>query len=178
MSKKTLNPTRHCKSLILEGTVLVIDPSTGATGDAGWAEFKDSVLMSWGIIQLPKHKNPYYRFKAIAEILLESFDGEYDALVLELLKGRYAKLSLKQSCAVFAACTKWQDIVMITPKMWQAVADRLGGHIKRDDIDAVYMGYTAVAFAEGYDSSWKREAQIEFLNTLIEEHGWSTGPWD
>jgi hypothetical protein len=176
--KKTANPTKHCSNAVCNGDLLVIDPSTGATGDAGWAEFKAGALWEWGVLEIAAQKNPYHRFQTIRELLRSEFTNNYHVLVMELLKGRYAKLSLKQSMAVFAACTDWGNIVLITPRMWQAVADRLGGHIKRDDIDAVYIGYTALAFAEGYDSSWEREAQEDFLQKLATELNWRLGPWD
>ena len=86
---------------------------------------------------------------------------------------------LKQAAAVTAASLNWDHCVMITPMSWKAIANRLGGWEKRDDIDAVYMGYAAIAFANGYRSEgWKKEAQVAFLEELAEEYNWTRGDWN
>jgi hypothetical protein len=158
--------------------MIVIDPSSGKTGEAGWAEFVAGTPTSWGTISIPFNKVAFKRFNSLGQILLEDFPEDYDVLMIELLKGRYAKLVLKQSAAVFGACLKWDKVMMIAPRSWQAIADRLGGWIKRDDVDAVYMGYSAIAFAHDYDPKWKREAQVAFLKELAEIYKWKLGEWE
>ena len=178
MSKrKSINPAKHCSDLILTGKLLTIDPSTGATGNAGWAEFESGRLTSWGVIELKSHKNVYKRFKMVANILASDFQDEYDVLSIELLKGRYAHFSLKQVVAVFSAVIPWKEIVAIVPTSWQAIANHIGGHIKRDDIDAVYIGYATICLAEGYKPSWKSEDKDEFVARIAAKYDWSTGPW-
>jgi hypothetical protein len=157
--------------------MLVIDPSSGKTGDAGWAEFDAGTPKHWGIIPIEADKVAFRRFQNLRKYLAENFSEHYDVLNIELLKGRYAKLVLKQSSAVFGACLNWDRVMMIAPRSWQAIADRLGGWEKRDDLDALYMGYAAVAFAEGYEPKWKREAQEAFLAELAVEYNWKLGDW-
>lgn len=176
-SKKFVNPAKRCITEVIKGKMLVIDPSSGKTGDAGWAEFEAGTPKQWGTLPIPPSKVAFKRFKSLGKILREDFPDEYDVLNIELLKGRYAKLVLKQSAAVFGACLNWNQVMMIAPRSWQAIADRLGGWEKRDDLDAVYMGYAAVAFAEGYEPSWKREAQEAFLAELADEYNWKLGDW-
>ena len=68
--------------------------------------------------------------------------------------------------------------MMISPRSWQAIADRLGGWEKSDALDAVYLGVAAIAFSENYDPKWKREAQVAFLNELAEMYEWPVGEWE
>lgn len=113
----------------------------------------------------------------VANILASDFQDEYDVLSIELLKGRYAHFSLKQVVAVFSAVIPWKEIVAIVPTSWQAIANHIGGHIKRDDIDAVYIGYATICLAEGYKPSWKSEDKDEFVARIAAKYEWSTGPW-
>jgi len=175
--RKSINPVKMCASDILNGTMLVIDPSSGKTGEAGWATFDRGRLMEWGSIEIPYNAVAFKRFKSLGEILKTEFPEHYDALVIEHLKGRYAKLVLKQSAAVFAACLNWDNVGMLVPATWQAIAKRLGGHIKDDAIDSVYLGYAAIAFAEGYQVKWKIEAQEAFLEELVEKYNWQRSEW-
>jgi len=175
-SKKPRQPTEHCELEVLEGSMLVIDPSSGKTGKGGYAEFNGGVFIECGFIPFKEHKVALKRFQNLRNYLMKNFNAEYDVIGLELLKGRGRGYSvpivLKQAISVFAACTNWNKVYMVSPMMWQAIAKRLGGWIKRDDIDAVYMGYAAIALAAGYSSKWKREAQEAFLKELVEEYNW------
>ncbi len=174
---KPTNPSQYCRSEVKLGKMIVIDPSSGKTGDAGWAEFVAGTPKSWGSISIPFSKVAFKRFQSLGKILIEDFPEDYDVLVIELLKGRYAKLVLKQSSAVFGACLKWDKVMMITPRSWQAIADRLGGWIKRDDVDSIYLGYAAICFAHDYNPKWKREAQEAFVKELAEIYNWQLGGW-
>jgi hypothetical protein len=85
---------------------------------------------------------------------------------------------LKQAAAVTAASFNWEECVHLAPMSWQAIAKRIGGWVKDDAIDAVYQGYAAIAFANGYKSTWKKEAQLAFLEELATEYKWKIGDWN
>jgi len=176
--RKPSNPANLCRSEVKLGKMIVIDPSSGKTGETGWAEFEAGTPTAWGTISIPFSKVAFKRFNSLGKILRDDFPAEYDVLMIELLKGKYAKLVLKQSSAVFGACLNWEKVMMIAPRSWQAIADRLGGWIKRDDVDAIYMGYAAIAFAEGYEPKWKREAQEAFLAELAKDYNWKLTDWE
>jgi len=176
--RKPSNPANLCRSEVKLGKMIVIDPSSGKTGEAGWAEFEAGHFKACGTIPIKFSKVAFKRFQYIREHLEENFSEEYDVLVIELLKGKYAKLVLKQSSAVFGACLNWEKVMMISPRSWQAIADRLGGWEKSDALDAVYLGIAAIAFSENYDPKWKREAQVAFLNELAEMYEWPVGEWE
>lgn len=176
------NPTDHCRSLILDGTMISIDPSSGKSGVAGYAKFDGGYLVSYGVIKIRFSTIAYKRFQSLRKKIAEEHGEEFDVLTIELLKGRSrnynVKPVLKQAAAVTAASLNWKECVMITPNSWQAIAKRIGGWIKQDDIDAVYQGYAAIAFANGYKSTWKKEAQLAFLEELATEYKWKKGDWN
>ena len=171
------NPTDHCRSKILDGKMISIDPSSGKSGVAGWAIFDGGYLESYGTMTIPYSASSYKRFQSIRKKIQDDYSDDFKVLTIELLKGRSrsynVKPVLKQASAVIAASLEWEDCVLITPMSWQAIAKRIGGWIKRDDIDAVYQGYAVIALANGYKSAgWKKEAQIEFLKELAETYNW------
>jgi hypothetical protein len=176
------NPTDHCRSLILDGKMISIDPSSGKSGVAGYAEFDGGYLVSYGVLSIPFSTQAYKRFQNLRKKIISDFDTDYKVLVIELLKGRSrnynVKPVLKQAAAVTAASFNWEECVHLAPMSWQAIAKRIGGWVKDDAIDAVYQGYAAIAFANGYKSTWKKEAQLAFLEELATEYKWKIGDWN
>ena len=175
--KSATNPAEYCRSEVLEGTMISIDPSSGKSGVAGWARFDSGFLLDHGVITIPYSNAPYKRFQGLRKKCMSDFEGiEFDVFLVELLKGRgrnyVVKPVLQQASAVIAASLDWDKCTYISPVSWQAIAKRLGGWIKRDDVDAVYQGYALIAFANGYKSTWKKEAQLAFLEELATEYNW------
>lgn len=175
---KPSNPTEHCRSELLDGKMISIDPSSGKSGVAGFARFDGGYLVDYGVITIPYSTSSYKRFQSLRKKLETDHGEEVDVLVIELLKSVRSvhynvKSVLVQAAAVIAASLNWNKCAIVSAMSWQAIAKRLGGWIKRDDVDAVYMGYAAIALANGYKpSGWTKEAQIAFLEELAVHYKW------
>ena len=159
------------KTKILEGSMLVIDPSSGGTSrkgeqsNAGWAEFKNGKLKASGIIELDHGKYKEDRLRAISDCLRSEFKANYDLMVIENIEGYGAAKTLIQACGAFICSTNGRLIEM-NVKTWQAIANRLGGWVKGDEADAIYIGWACVAFALGYNQKESEEQREEFLKEV------------
>jgi len=169
------------KKAILEDMFLCIDPSSGATGDSGWALFQAGRLHSSGVIHIDSDQPVEVRLREILRCLQEEFTGMgLDLLIVEKIEGRHAAAVLIQACGVFIAGIKSDHFFEMNVLTWQAIGKRLGGwkkHDRRgklmvgadpngaegDEIDAQYIGWAAICFALGYDQKQKEADREESL---------------
>ncbi len=175
--------SKRFKKQILEGQMLAIDPSSGATGHAGWALFTGGRLVESGILKLAGSEFNH-RLKAVLKDALE-FDP-VDVLVIEKIGGYRAQSVLIQACGVFIAGIDSPNCIQMNVQTWQAIAKRVGGWKKTtkkglqgdpngqegDEYDAIYIGAAAIALALGYDSKAKEEDREPYLTEVRERIGW------
>ena len=174
------------KKYILEGNMLVIDPSSGSTSAAGYAMFKNGILHDSGIIEICSIKSRENRLRDILECLQKEFTDPVDVLVIENIEAKIAPKVLIQSCGVYIAALPYKHYFEMNIQTWRGIAMRLGGWKKRsksrnttigdpngqegDEVDARYIGYAAIALALGYDTRLPekdREASIAQTKDLI-----------
>lgn len=162
------------KRYILEGTFLVIDPSSGRSGDGGWALFENGKLKESGVIEISSIASKQKRLVAILECMQSQFTDPVDLLVLEKIDGRMAKRILIQACGVFIATAPSKVYFEMNVMTWRSIASKLGGWKKvskntgkvhgdsegneGDEIDAQYIGWASIALALGYDTKKKTKA--------------------
>lgn len=164
--------SKQYKSIILERSFLCIDPSSGATGDAGWAIFDKGRVIDQGVISVSnmnsaKHK----RLRELMKCLFDDFERT-ELMIMEEIRGKHTKETLVQACGVFIAgidCEYQFDMNVAT---WQAIAKKLGGWKKHtgaglvgdkggregDEVDAEFVGWAAIAFALGYNQKGASKA--------------------
>ena len=173
------------KKKILGGLMLAIDPTSGSVNHvtrspskAGWALFKEGGLIDSGTIDIKSSDKKEERFRDLIETL-QQFDEDYDILALEdipMVRGRGSfniSQTLIQACGVYIAGLPG-ELVEMNSNTWQAVAKRLGGWDKSDEGDAIYIGLSCIAFAEGYDAKFSEKKKLEFLGELIDTYsGWN-----
>ena len=154
----------------LEGSMLVIDPSSGGTSKrgekscAGWATFFEGKLIGSGILEYPSEKVVFKRLKTLRRYVTDFFDGDlYELFVLEDIRGYRAQQSLIQSCGVYITSIDFEEFFQINVKTWKSIAKQWVGYVKSDENDAVYMGYAAVAIALGYNSKLKPDKRMEII---------------
>tara|TARA_B100001094_G_scaffold65503_2_gene61600 strand:+ start:10552 stop:11139 length:588 start_codon:yes stop_codon:yes gene_type:complete len=176
MSKK------KCQKLsdkILNGRMLAIDPSSGATDRAtgspsiaGFAYFDKGILVESGLILIPESQNKETRFRYILDLLQSQFNEDYDILALEDIplarrRGNFnTSQTLIQACGVFIAGVSGQ-LIELNSHTWQAVARRIGGWKKGDEADAQYIGLAAIAFASGYDQKITEKNKLKIIKELV-----------
>lgn len=145
----------------LEGTVLVIDPSSGSELSVpGFALFQNQTLVESGTLEISRTKRSYERLRELALVLGASF-GPLDALVVEYIppfmssKGQggfrtQAVVNLHRAVGVIMACTTWKVLLQITPGTWHAWVKRNVGedYVKSDERDAIAMGMTIFSLAK------------------------------
>ena len=171
---------------ILEGKFLAIDPSSGKTGNAGWALFEKGKLHSSGILDIYSDSSRERRLKSILECMQKEFEP-VDLLVLENIEGRMAPKILIQACGVIIAGTPSDRYFEMNIITWQSIAMKLGGWKKTnkngvvrgdpkgnegDEYDAQYIGFASIALALGYDAKSKPEFNdpiIENVKSIIKE---------
>jgi len=175
--------SKRFKKQILEGQMLAIDPSSGATGHAGWALFEGGKLSESGILDI-RGSEFNHRLKAVLKDALE-FDP-VDVLVIEKIGGYRAQPVLIQACGVFIAGIDSPNCIQMNVQTWQSIARRLGEWKKTtkkgvqgdsngregDDVDAEFIGWSAIALALGYDSKAKEEDKEVYLTDVRERMRW------
>lgn len=134
------------RPLILQGTLLAIDPSSGSEGSMpGYALFKAGKLVENGILRLPLGAELHVRLQALRKLMLE-FETP-DVVVVENLPpfmtfNSKSVLSLHKSVGVAIACTDCSALVEVTPGSWHR--NTPAGYIKSDAHDAFLMGMTVI----------------------------------
>ncbi len=140
----------------MTGKVLAIDPSSGAydrkTGhktQGGWALFDQGQLVSSGVYDVDGAAKAE-RLASLHTVFVEEFQSEVDVLVLEDIWGYIASQALVQACGIIIGSVGTSHLIELNVSTWKAVATRLGGWIKGDESDAIYMGVAAMCIADGY----------------------------
>lgn len=151
-----------CKSALLEGTVLAIDPSSGSASSLpGYALFRCGELIDSGVIDLKVGWELHRRLSQLATTLREDFE-EVDVLVLENIPvtgfGRSSKAhaSLIKAVGAILSSAKYKALVEISPSTWRAYikrhADEFTEYEKSDEWDAIIMGYCILDKARGFQN--------------------------
>ena len=163
------------RKAITEGSMLVLDPSSGGTSNkgvesnAGWAVFKEGKLAESGILELDHGEKKEVRLRRLGAFMLSDF-GHHDLFVIEDITGYKAPKTLIQACGGLITNTKSDGLIEMNVRTWQAIALRLGGWEKSDEADAIYMGWACVAFALGYnqkDTEDRRECVLKEVRELM-----------
>lgn len=134
------------RRLILQGTVLAIDPSSGSEGSMpGYALFKAGHLVENGILRLPLGAELHVRLQALRKLMLDF--PTPDVVIVENLPpfmtfNSKAVLSLHKSVGVVIACTDCQALVEVTPGSWHKLAP--ASYKKSDANDSFLMGMTVI----------------------------------
>lgn len=170
------------KRHLLTGKVLAIDPSSGAynrkTGEktqGGWALFDNGMLLTSGVYNVDGvTKNE--RLVSLQKVFLEEFKGDIDVMVLEDIWGYIASQALVQACGVIIGSVGTSSVIELNVSTWKAVATRLGGWVKGDENDAIYLGVAAMCIAQGYGHKRLKndKKRGEMLDSLaIENDYWN-----
>lgn len=154
---KLENQLRDCKSGVLDGTMLVIDPSAGSQSSLpGYALFKKGKLVDSGVIAINIGWKLHRRLQQIQKTLQEDFE-EVDVLAIEDIQFTNPKMLRAQSTlfkaiGVFLASARYKKLVEIVPTTWKSFLKKnntqFEDYIKGDEWDAIIMGYCILSKAQ------------------------------
>lgn len=166
LRKVEYQTSRALRSL-LEGSVLVIDPSSGsASSQPGYAIFQAGQLMDSGIIKIDHSKEVPRRLQDIAEALRRDFQP-VNVLIVEDIPVRAfgrnaaAHATLLKSVGTILCAAQYDKYVEISPSVWHAWLSKdppqARGYKKGDEWDARVMGYCIMDLAAELKRSSARE---------------------
>lgn len=166
-------------------TCIAIDPSTGKTGNLGYAIFQKGNLIEAGEIECDYKNEPdFMRLRDIARILHEEFTDMYGLLVVEYMPSVKVKGNLASMPYVIQSAIDTKNYAEISSVTWQFMARDLmdwdKNKHKSDELDAVLIGLCSYLILEGYPSSQKirtkagRKKADELIKKLGKKHNWWT----
>lgn len=139
------------RQLILNGTVLAVDPSSGSytktNGQSypGYALFKAGKLVDSGIIEMDgKDTDIWERLRELYDCLHKEFPKP-DVLVVEQIRGGFAHQYLKWSVAVIATAVRAPVVIEMNVKIWKSYVDT--SYLKTDEQDAIWIGKALLRIA-------------------------------
>lgn len=136
--------------IILTGTILVIDPSSGSNSSMpGYAIFQAGKKVESGIIQVPLGEPLGIRLQYINECLKNEFISP-DLFIIEDIPSKgygthaVSHATLLKAVGAFMAGIRYDKYLEIHPHTWRAYAlslpENAEGYNKTDEMDAIMMG--------------------------------------
>ena len=152
ISKRTKLDTNVLKyqQHILNGKMLVIDPSSGSSGSMpGYALFDEGIMVEYGNIEITLPNPIHVRLQELNKIILEEFSAP-DVFVIENIPpsmgfstSGLAVRNLHRSVGTIMGAVKCEPIIEITPMSWRRYID--GYDYKKSDWnDAIVMGFAVI----------------------------------
>lgn len=129
---------------LLTGTVLAIDPASGASSPPGWALFRQGHLVEYGVVTVNPRNNVQQRLSQLHNELMQAHP-DIDILIMEEIRGSMAHVYLHWACGVIASSFPSADLIELPISFWKAVIP--DGYVKADDTDAAYIGLAAILLA-------------------------------
>ena len=154
---KTYQKIKPLASIILEGKILCIDPSTGSESSMpGYACYDKGELTEYGIIEVDSRLNKSLRLYEISRTVREDFD-KADILIVEYIppmtykgpgkKGmsNIALAGLQKGIGAIMAAQPYANMIEIPESAWRH--HKPDEYVKRDDWDARVIGLCAINIA-------------------------------
>lgn len=150
---KGLQPTyaaiKKHKDIILGGTVLAIDPSSGSANSMpGFSIWTGAELVLSGTIKIDSKKVIYHRLTDLYFKIFELTEVRPDVLVIESVNKMQAHAFLLWAVGVSIAAAAAPVSIEIHNCLWKAVAKATPAYKKSDAADAEMMGRAVILLAK------------------------------
>jgi hypothetical protein len=145
---KKIAQIRKLYNLIMNGTLLVVDPSSKSVG---YAYYEKGALVSAGEVKTKATDDAHVRLVSITKQLVNKF-SDPDVLAIEEIRGRMAHNVLMWSVGAIITALRPTELVEIPISMWHAL--RESDYIKTDAKDAALM---AEAIFQVLDGSYGKQ---------------------
>lgn len=129
---------------ILTGTVLAVDPASGASSMPGWAYSTSGTLRASGEMNVPKGAVPF-RLHHIAMNFREAVPT-LDILVIEKIRGPMVQGLLQWSVGAIASAFPSAKLVELPIYLWHELRDN--NYVKSDAADAELILKTILLLAK------------------------------
>lgn len=145
---------RH-RDKILTGTVLAIDPSSGAynrdrqeQSNIGYALFRAGELADSGVVAMDGRAMPvvWDRLRDLHDCLASEFPVP-DVLIIEAIRGRIAHEYLKWSVAVISVAVRAPIVLEMNVATWRSKVGTK--YQKSDENDAISIGSALIHIVRG-----------------------------
>jgi Holliday junction resolvasome RuvABC endonuclease subunit len=135
--------------LILTGTVLAVDPSSGSrTSQPGWAFFSEAEYLMGGTLHIDHKNNIYQRLIDLYKGLSTLTDTTPDVMVIEKVHVSMSSSYLQWAIGVSIAAVQQPLTIEVLPHVWKSVAKSDKSYTKTDENDARMMGRTVIEIAK------------------------------
>ena len=153
---KTYKSIEPIADIILEGTMLCIDPSTGSQSSMpGFALYEKGIKIESGIIEVDPTLNRSLRLYEISRCVREDFK-DIDVLTVEYIppvtyKGKggmnsVSIMALQKSIGAIMAALPFEHLLEIPAASWKVYKPK--EYEKTDEWDAICLGLCVVGIAE------------------------------
>ena len=151
---KTYQSIKPLASLILDGKILCIDPSTGSQSSMpGFAWYEKGKLVECGTIEVDYRLNRSLRLYEIARTIREDFPVP-DILIVEYIPpvsyrggmNSVAVMALQKSLGAIIGALPFQNLIEIPTSAWKKY--KTEDYVKSDEWDAITIGRCAVEVAK------------------------------
>jgi hypothetical protein len=132
--------------MLLDGSLLVVDPASGASSDIGYSLYTNLIFQESGIIKISTGMDPDARVKQIYPCLSKEFKP-VDILAIELLRGSMVPYPLWWAVGAIISAIDYKHLVEVPIPVWKAVAKITEGYEKSDVNDAMMMGESLAKLA-------------------------------
>jgi hypothetical protein len=151
------NTAKKHSKLILEGTMLCVDPSIGSNSSMpGYAIYSAGELVDSGTIRLPTSGNHTLRLYELSRSIREDFaDLTYDLLIVEEIpmvryekfgRSLQAQIPLHRAVGAVLGALPIATSMEVPPNTWRSFLD-VAQYNKTDESDAVMLGWAALEMA-------------------------------
>lgn len=137
--------------LILNGTVLSIDPSSGGASQPGWALFRAGELIAHGEIKLPSKRTINDRLQLLYDEVYKLTSTRPDVLAIEdVSQGTMSHVFLRWAVGVSIAAARANVLMIVPINCWKAVAKASTGYEKTNAADAILIGKSIILLAQKF----------------------------
>lgn len=143
--------------VILTGTIICIDPSSGGSSLPGFAIAKAGEIITSGTVDLgPTKALIYERLQILHDRVSKLTPEPPDLFCLEMIRGQnFSHHYLLFSCGVTIAAARTARVLELPMHFWRPVAKITPGYIKGDAMDAECMAMALILVAQKF----KEESQ-------------------
>lgn len=137
--------------IVLNKTILAIDPSSGGTSKPGYAIFKAGELISAGeISNIPSKAQIGVRLQAVYDEIYALTAEAPDLLAIEMIRGKIAHEYLMFSVGASIAAGRAPETIEVPTNVWKALAKVTPDYSKDNDADARMIGQCLIEYCRQY----------------------------
>lgn len=135
--------------LILTGTLLAVDPSSGSrTSQPGWAFFSEGEYLMGGTLRIDHKGDIYQRLIDLYKGLNTLLDTTPDVMVIEKIHKSMSSNYLLWAVGVSIAAVQQPLTIEVLPHIWKATSKVDKTYTKTDENDARMLGRTVIELAK------------------------------